>query len=137
MWINGVIYGKIMSLYNDVKLWDQIFAVEMCSSIQNYIKSVIKFGWQGTDRNYGNVMLYYIFFISLETTVLRNRAGSNVQLFNKPKERKQKSNKKGFETKEKSLWDVRWCLFRCDSICRIAHVCLSVGLSFWWWNLYK
>ena len=48
-------------------------------------------------------MLYYIFFISLETTVLRNRAGSNVQLFNKPKERKQKSNKKGFETKEKSL----------------------------------
>ena len=30
MWINGVIYGRIMSLYNEVKLWDQKSAV--CSS---------------------------------------------------------------------------------------------------------
>ena len=45
-------------------------------------------------------MLYYIFFISLETTVLRNRAGSNVQLFNKPKKKSENQTKRVVKQKK-------------------------------------
>ena len=74
-------------------------------------------------------MLYYIFFISLETFVLRNRAGSNVQLFNKPKERKQKSNKRVLKQK-RSHCEMSGDAFL-DAIASVGlhmSVCLLVSL---------
>mgnify|MGYP006863782533 FL=1 len=69
-------------------------------------------------------------FISIETTVLRNRAGTNVQMFNKPK-KESKNQTKSVVKQKKSLCEMSGDdFFRCDSICRIAHVCLSVGLPF-------